>query len=91
MQAAKRIMDTTTWIRAEIEKMTDLQVLGDSLFLIAFASETLNIYQVMEDMTGKGWGLNGLHLPPQRSYLRDLAAYPAWRQGEIHRRPEFDH
>lgn len=64
MQAAKQIMDAATWIRAEIEKMADLQVLGDPLFLIAFASETLNIYQVMEDMTRKGWGLNGLHLPP---------------------------
>jgi sphinganine-1-phosphate aldolase len=64
LQSAKRIMETAVWIKAEIVKIPDLQVLGDPLFVIAFASENLNIYQVLEYMTQKGWGLNGLHLPP---------------------------
>jgi sphinganine-1-phosphate aldolase len=27
-------------------------------------SDSLDIFQVMEQMTRKGWGLNGLHSPP---------------------------
>lgn len=34
------------------------------LWVIAFASEILNIYQVMDYMTGKKWSLNGLRQPP---------------------------
>ncbi len=64
LEATKRIMDTATYIRQEIENVPELEVLGEPTFLIAFASDTLNIYQVLEYMTRKGWGLNGLHLPP---------------------------
>jgi sphinganine-1-phosphate aldolase len=64
LQAAKRIMETATWIRTEMEKIPELKVLGDPTFVIAFASDSLNVYQIMEQMTNKGWGLNGLHLPP---------------------------
>jgi hypothetical protein len=31
--------------------------------VIAFTSDTLDIYQVMDRMTHKGWSLNGLHKP----------------------------
>jgi glutamate/tyrosine decarboxylase-like PLP-dependent enzyme len=64
LKAAKRIMETATWIKREMEEIHELQVLGDPTFVIAFASDALNIYQVLEYMTQKGWGLNGLHLPP---------------------------
>jgi sphinganine-1-phosphate aldolase len=64
LQAASRIMETAIWIKKEMEKIPDLQVMGDPTFVIAFASDSLNIYQVLEYMTQKGWGLNGLHLPP---------------------------
>jgi sphinganine-1-phosphate aldolase len=64
LQAAKRIMETATWIKEEMKKIPELQVMGDPTFVIAFTSDSLNIYQVLEYMTQKGWGLNGLHLPP---------------------------
>ncbi|NIM93361.1 MAG: aminotransferase class V-fold PLP-dependent enzyme [Anaerolineales bacterium] len=64
LRAAKEIMNTSIWLRDEIESIPELKVLGDPLFIIAFASDVINIYQVMEVMTQKGWGLNGLHLPP---------------------------
>jgi hypothetical protein len=32
--------------------------------LIAFRSDVLNVYQVMEYMTQRRWSLNGLNLPP---------------------------
>jgi glutamate/tyrosine decarboxylase-like PLP-dependent enzyme len=62
-QAAQSILETAAWIRAQIRAMPDLTLLGDSLFVIAFASPTLNIYQVMERMAARGWSLNGLHRP----------------------------
>ena len=33
------------------------------MWVIAFASDELDIYQVMEQMTQKGWNLNGLYKP----------------------------
>ncbi len=64
MEATKAILDTAAEIRQGIEEMDHLYVLGDPLWVIAFASETLDIYQLMDHMTQKGWSLNGLHKPP---------------------------
>jgi len=62
-QAAQRIMQTASAINKGIEKIPDLQVMGEPLWVIAFCSETLDIYKVMDYMTAKGWSLNGLHKP----------------------------
>jgi sphinganine-1-phosphate aldolase len=64
LQAAAAILATAQLIRRWIEQVPDLVVLGDPLFVIAFASPTLNIYQVLETMSQRGWSLNGLHHPP---------------------------
>ena len=44
MAATKRILETASTIRQGIEGIPEICVLGDPLFVIAFASETLNIY-----------------------------------------------
>lgn len=64
LEAARRILETTAWLKQEMRRIPEIQVIGDPLFLIAFRSETLNVYQIMEYMTRRNWGLNGLHLPP---------------------------
>ena len=64
MEAAKRILGTAALIKRGIEEIPDLHVLGDPLWVIAFASETLDIYAIMDYMTKKKWSLNGLQLPP---------------------------
>jgi sphinganine-1-phosphate aldolase len=64
LEAARRIMDTAVWIRQQLDTIGELRILGDPLFLLAFASDELDIYQLLEAMTRRGWGLNGLHLPP---------------------------
>jgi glutamate/tyrosine decarboxylase-like PLP-dependent enzyme len=64
LDAAKAILETTEWLKIEMRKIPEIEVIGDPLFMIAFRSETLNVYQIMEYMTEKNWGLNGLHLPP---------------------------
>jgi sphinganine-1-phosphate aldolase len=64
LDATKAILETGARVRAGIEAIPGLQVLGDPLWVIAFASETVNIYEVMARMAERGWSLNGLHHPP---------------------------
>jgi glutamate/tyrosine decarboxylase-like PLP-dependent enzyme len=63
LEAARKILETAAYIRAEIQAIPELYVLGDPLFVIAFSSLSLDIYQVMERMAQRGWSLNGLHKP----------------------------
>lgn len=63
LDATRRILETAALIRRGIEAMPDLRVLGDPLWVIAFTSDTLDIYRVMDAMARRGWSLNGLHRP----------------------------
>lgn len=63
LEAARRVLETAATIRAGIEAIPELHVLGDPLWVIAFASETLDIYRIMDRMMALGWSLNGLHRP----------------------------
>ncbi len=63
LEATKRILDTATTIRRGISDIPGLQLLGDPLWVIAFASDTLDVYRVLEHMGRRGWSLNGLHRP----------------------------
>ncbi len=63
LEAAQAILETATHIKRGIRGIADLRIIGDPLFVIAFMSETLDIFQIMEYMTRKNWGLNGLHSP----------------------------
>ena len=66
LDSARRILEAATTIRAGIDGIDGLRVLGDPLFCIAFATadDDLLIYRVMDAMTARGWSLNGLHRPP---------------------------
>jgi glutamate/tyrosine decarboxylase-like PLP-dependent enzyme len=63
LEAARKILEAAAFIRTEVEAIPGLYVLGEPLFVIAFASKTLDIYQVMDRMNQRGWSLNGLHKP----------------------------
>jgi len=63
LDATGKILETAQWIKEKIRDLPDLHILGDPLWVIAFSSKTLDIYRVMDQMTKKGWGLNGLHKP----------------------------
>lgn len=63
LTATRQILKTADAIKAGIRKIPELRVLGDPLFVIAFASDSLDIYKVLEAMSHKGWSLNGLHKP----------------------------
>jgi sphinganine-1-phosphate aldolase len=63
-EAARRILATGATIRDGIAAIPGLRVLGDPLWVIAFAAEDgLDVYQVMENMGHRGWSLNGLQRP----------------------------
>lgn len=64
LDSARLILETTAWLKQQMRALPEIEVIGDPLFLIAFRSDTLDVYKVMEYMTQRKWGLNGLHLPP---------------------------
>ena len=63
LENTRRILETAAKIRREVAEIPELQLFGDSLFVIAFGSKELDIYKVMDAMTERGWSLNGLHKP----------------------------
>jgi glutamate/tyrosine decarboxylase-like PLP-dependent enzyme len=63
LEASRRILETASVIKRGIQAMPELHVLGDPLFVIAFGSRTVDIYKVMEQLSARGWNLNGLHKP----------------------------
>ena len=63
LDATRRILDTSTRIRAGIAAIPELRLMGHSLFVHAFASDMVDIYRVMDEMTKRQWSLNGLHQP----------------------------
>ena len=63
LDASRRILETGAKVREAVEAIPELRVLGDPLWVVAFTSDELNIYQVLEFMTKRNWNLNGLHRP----------------------------
>jgi sphinganine-1-phosphate aldolase len=64
LEATRRVLATGAAIRDGIAAIPRLEVLGDPLWVVAFGSDSLDIYRVLERMTARGWSLNGLHRPP---------------------------
>jgi sphinganine-1-phosphate aldolase len=92
IRATRAILDTGSEIRYGISQIDGLHVLGHPLWVISFASDEVNIYEVMARMAKRGWSLNGLHHPsavhiavtlrhtqPEvaQRFLRDLTAVVA--------------
>jgi glutamate/tyrosine decarboxylase-like PLP-dependent enzyme len=63
MAATQKILEAAAMIKKGIQEIPDLHILGNPLWVIAFGSQTLDIYQVMDYMVSKNWSLNGLHHP----------------------------
>ena len=66
LEAAREILSTADRIKAGIEQIDGLQVIGDPTFLIAFMSDRddLDIYLVNDALKKAGWRMNALQLPP---------------------------
>lgn len=63
LEATQKILETATKLRRGIEQIPELSVLGDPLWVIAFASRSLDIYRVLDEMAKLGYSLNGLQHP----------------------------
>jgi sphinganine-1-phosphate aldolase len=63
LDAARRILEAAARIKQGIAGIEGLHVLGDPLFNVAFASDELDVYRVMDAMSARRWSLNGLHRP----------------------------
>jgi glutamate/tyrosine decarboxylase-like PLP-dependent enzyme len=63
-EAAGRILETAAAIRRGMAALPEVRVLGDPLWIIAFASDTLDVYRIVDFMTARRWNLNALHKPP---------------------------
>jgi xylulokinase len=68
LDAASRILRVGALLKEGIAAIPGLRVLGDPLWVIAFAAAPdageIDIYQVLENMGKRGWSLNGLQRPP---------------------------
>ncbi len=64
LDAARGILETAAEVKRGLGEIPELRLLGDPLFVIAFASDTLDVYAISDAMTRKGWSLNGLQNPP---------------------------
>jgi len=62
-ESVKAILETADKIKKGIREISELRIMGNPLWVIAFESKELDIYKVLDQMTEKGWNLNGLHKP----------------------------
>jgi hypothetical protein len=58
LAATKKILEAAGFIKQGIREIPELRLLGDPLFVIAFTSDSLDIYKVLDAMTSKKWNLN---------------------------------
>ena len=64
VQAAKEILQTAQEIKEGLHTIPELRVLGNpQVMVVAFAAKNLNIYQINDAMTHRGWSLNALQNP----------------------------
>lgn len=63
MQATRKILACAEKIKQAIGEISELKILGDALWVVALGSDELDIYQILDRLTARGWSLNGLHKP----------------------------
>ena len=63
LKATKAILETAAKIREGVKDIPEISIMGNSLWIFAFKSDVLNIYEVLDQMSHRNWNLNGLHKP----------------------------
>lgn len=76
--AAKKIVESIT---SNPALSSDLQVIGRPLVsVVAFSSKTLDIYDIADAMSAKGWHLNSLQNPPAMHVAVTLPIVRVWEK-----------
>lgn len=63
LTATKKILAAVDTIRRGIAEIPELKLLGQPIGPFAVGSDSLNVYQIMDQMTARGWSLTGLLNP----------------------------
>lgn len=63
LKATDSIFKTAEKIREGLKDIPEIKILGEPFWIFAFASDSLNIYEVLDQMGKRNWNLNGLHKP----------------------------
>ncbi|MGZ3687118.1 MAG: pyridoxal phosphate-dependent decarboxylase family protein [Bdellovibrionota bacterium] len=63
LEATGNILQAADRIKDGIRSIPELRILGEPLWVIAFASDQLDIYRIMDFLSHRQWSLNGLHKP----------------------------
>jgi len=66
LAATKAILETAAVMRHRVAGIEGIELHGDSLWIVAFGATDpeVNIYGVLDQMSHRGWSLNGLQQPP---------------------------
>jgi sphinganine-1-phosphate aldolase len=64
LEIAEGILRTVRTIRAGVDANPDLQLIRESSFMAAFASDSVDVYLVNDLLAERGWRLNVLQRPP---------------------------
>ncbi len=64
LEAGQRIARAHHTIIEGLAGIDELEVFGDSLFVVAFGSRSFDIYALGDFLSTRGWHLNGLQNPP---------------------------
>ncbi len=65
LEIAREVIDTVDRLRAGIDAIPGLEVLGEpDMSVMAIGSSTLDVYEVGDNMTARGWHLDRQQFPP---------------------------
>ena len=63
LAATQKILDAVAIMRRGIAEIPELRILGQPIGAFAIASDSLDMYQVLDQMTARKWALTGLIKP----------------------------
>lgn len=64
LEATKKILDAVAIMKQGIESIPELRLLGQTVGVFAFTADSLDTYQVLDQMSYRHWALTGLQHPP---------------------------
>jgi glutamate/tyrosine decarboxylase-like PLP-dependent enzyme len=64
LRIARDIFSTAEKIKRAVLAQSELQLIGEPFFNVAFKSDIVDIFHVNDHLASKGWRMNGLQRPP---------------------------